>query len=59
MDIKPTALLMHITYLSGSSYVAMERAIFLNRLPSEVRTILSNSGHDELRPREGGQHRTC
>ena len=43
LDIKPTALLMHITNLSGSSYVAMERAIFLNRLPSEVRTILSSS----------------
>ena len=42
-DIKPTALLMHITNLSGSSYVAMERAIFLNRLPAEVRTILSSS----------------
>ena len=40
---KPINLLMHIRHLSGSSYEALERAIFLNQLPAPVRTALANS----------------
>lgn len=42
-DIKPTVLMMHIRDLSDSSYEALERAIFLCRLPSEVRLALADS----------------
>ena len=42
-DLKPTDFLMRVRALSGSEYEAVERAILLNALPPEVRTVLANS----------------
>ena len=42
-DRKPSNLLMKIRTLSGASYDALERAMFLNQLPHAVRTALANS----------------
>ena len=42
-DIKPSVMLMHIRDLSANSYQALERAIFLCRLPHEVRMALADS----------------
>ena len=39
-DRKPSNLLMKIRMLSGASYDALERAMFLNQLPHAVRTCL-------------------
>ena len=50
-DRKPTNLMMKIRKLSGSSYEAVERAIFLGQMPVEVRTALASSKartNDEL-----------
>ena len=50
-DRKPSNLLMKIRNLSGSSYEALERAMFLNQLPPQVRTALASSKaatNDEL-----------
>ena len=50
-DRKPTNLMMKIRKLSGSSYDAVERAIFLGQMPVEVRTALASSKartNDEL-----------
>ena len=43
IDIKPAALMMHVTNLAGNSIEALERAMFLNRLSQEMRTVLSSS----------------
>ena len=43
LDIKPSALMMHVSNLAGNSIAALERAMFLNRMPKEVRTVLSSS----------------
>ena len=40
---KPSNLLMKIHTLSGASYEALERAMFLNQLPPAVRMALANS----------------
>ena len=42
-DLKPTDFLMRVRALSGSEYEAVERAILLNALPPEVRTVLASS----------------
>ena len=42
-DMKPTDFLMRVRALSGCEYEAVERAILLNALPPEVRTVLANS----------------
>ena len=42
-DHKPSNLLMKICTLSGASYEALERAMFLNQLPPAVKTALANS----------------
>ena len=50
-DRRPSHIMMRIRNLSGSSYDAMERAMFLNQLPAEVRTSLASSkaiSNDEL-----------
>ena len=50
-DRKPSNLLMKIRTLSGASYDALERAMFLSQLPHTVRTALANSKaatNDEL-----------
>ena len=38
--------MMHITNLAGNSIAALERAMFLNRMPKEVRNVLSSSTAD-------------
>ena len=43
LDIKPSALMMHVSNLAGNDIAALERAMFLNRMPQEVRTVLSSS----------------
>ena len=35
--------MMHVTNLAGNNFAALLRAMFLNRMPQEVRTILSSS----------------
>ena len=35
IDIEASALMMHVTNLAGNSIEALERAMFLNRLPQE------------------------
>ena len=50
-DRKPSNLLMKIRNLSGSSYDALERAMFFYQLPPQVRTALASSKaatNDEL-----------
>ena len=50
-DLRPTNIMMKITNLSGSSHDALERAMFLNQLPTAVRTALAGSkaiSNDEL-----------
>ena len=50
-NCRPSNLLMTICTLSGSSYEALERAMFLSQLPLAVRTALANSktaSNDEL-----------
>ena len=42
-DRKLSTLMMKIRKLSGRSYDAMEKAMFLNLLPPEVRTTLATS----------------
>ena len=42
-DKRPSSMLMKIRNLSGSSYEALERAMFLNTLPVTVRTALAGS----------------
>ena len=43
IDIKPSALMMHVSNLAGNDIAALIRAMFLNRMPQEVRTVLSSS----------------
>ena len=40
---RPSTIMMRIRSLSGSSYDALERAMFLNQLPVPVRTALASS----------------
>ena len=50
-DRKPSSIMMKIRTLSGASYDAMERAMFLGQLPLTVRTALATSkarDNDEL-----------
>jgi len=50
-DKKPSSIMMKIRTLSGSSYDALERALFLNQMPTAVRTALASSkavSNDEL-----------
>ena len=58
-DRKPSTLMMKIRKLSGRSYDAMERAMFLNQLPPEVRTALATSefaSNDEMTDRADRIH---
>ena len=53
-DRKPSTLMMKIRKLSGRSYDAMERAMFLNQLPPEVRTAPATAefgSNDEMTKR--------
>ena len=43
VDPKPSVAMMYIRDLSNSSYQAVERAMFLARMPAVVRTALANS----------------
>ena len=43
-DTKPIEFLLHMRSLSGADNEAWERAIFLNAMPPEVRTVLANWG---------------
>ena len=43
LDVKPSNMLMYIKDLIGDSKEAFERAVFLNRLPNSVRSILASS----------------
>ena len=50
-DLRLTNIMMKIRNLSGLSYDALERAMFLNQLPTAVRTALAGSkavSNDEL-----------
>ena len=50
-DRRPSNILMKIQTLSGASYDALERAMFLNHMPLSVRTALASSEartNDEL-----------
>ena len=50
-DRKPSSIMMKIRTLSGASYDAMERAMFLGQLPLTIRTALATSkarDNDEL-----------
>ena len=42
-DRKPVQFLLHMRSLAGNDPEACERAIFLNAMPAEVRTVLANS----------------
>ena len=42
-DRNPMEFLLHMRSLSGGDNEAWERAIFLNSMPAEVRTVLANS----------------